>query len=70
MKLFKQSNEELELILMNKWMPLIKKFNEFFETNLKPTKGIYVESLNTNTKVLMEKYLMSLGFPALHGGYT
>lgn len=48
-------------------MPLIKKFNEFFETNLKPSKGINVESLNTNTKELVEKYLMSLGFPALHG---
>lgn len=48
-------------------MPLIKKFNEFFESNLKPSNGIYVESLNINTKILVEKYFMSLGFPALHG---
>jgi len=55
---------------MEKWMPIICKFNEFFETNLKPSKGIYVESLDANTKALIEKYFLSLGFPALHGSYN
>lgn len=50
-------------------MPLINKFNGYFETNLKPSNGIYVESLDTKTKTLVEKYFMSLGFPALHGLY-
>lgn len=52
---------------MEKWLPLINKFNEYFDTNLKPTKGIYVETLDANTKALVEKYFLSLGFPALHG---
>lgn len=50
-------------------MPLINKFNGYFETNLKPSKGICVKSLDTKTKTLVEKYFMSLGFPALHGLY-
>lgn len=50
-------------------MPLINKFNEYFATNLKPSKGIYVETLDANTKALVEKYFLSLGFPALHGLY-
>lgn len=54
-------------MLVEKWIPLINKFNGFFETNLKPTKGIFVESLDENTKALVEKYFLSLGFPALYG---
>lgn len=52
---------------MEKWLPLIDKFNGYFETNLKPSKGIYVSSFDANAKSLIEKYLLSLGFPALHG---
>jgi len=48
-------------------VPLIDKFNGYFETNLKPSKGIHVQSLDENTKALVEKYFVSLGFPALHG---
>jgi len=55
---------------MEKWMPLIQKFNGYFDTNLKPSKGIYVESLDEKTKALVEKYFLSLGFPALHGLYS
>lgn len=50
-------------------MPLIQKFNGYFDTNLKPSKGISVESLDAHTKALVEKYFLSLGFPALHGLY-
>lgn len=50
-------------------MPLINKFNGYFETNLKPSKGIFVEGVDKNTKALIEKYFLSLGFPALHGLY-
>lgn len=55
---------------MKKWMPLIQKFNGYFDTNLKPSKGISVESLDEHTKALVEKYFLSLGFPALHGLYS
>jgi len=55
---------------MEKWMPLIQKFNGYFETNLKPSKGISVECLDAHTKALVEKYFLSLGFPALHGLYS
>lgn len=51
-------------------MPLIQKFNEYFDTNLKPSKGIYVEKLDAHTRALVEKYFLSLGFPALHGLYN
>ncbi|XP_060847814.1 ATP synthase mitochondrial F1 complex assembly factor 2 isoform X1 [Rhopalosiphum padi] len=61
------TDNELEKLLMEKWMPLIQKFNGYFETNLKPSKGISVECLDAHTKALVEKYFLSLGFPALHG---
>lgn len=67
--LFEQTDEELEKLLTEKWMPLINKFNGYFETNLKPSKGIFVEGVDKNTKALIEKYFLSLGFPALHGLY-
>lgn len=54
-------------MLTEKWLPLIDKFNGYFETNLQPSKGIYVNSFDENTKSSIEKYLLSLGFPALHG---
>jgi hypothetical protein len=54
-------------MLTEKWLPLIDKFNGYFEINLKPSKGIYVKSFDAITKSLIEKYLLSLGFPALHG---
>lgn len=63
----KQTDKELEKLLLEKWVPLIDKFNGYFETNLKPSKGIHVQSLDENTKALVEKYFVSLGFPALHG---
>lgn len=68
--LFKQTDKELEKLLTEKWVPLIDKFNGYFETNLKPTKGIYIENLDTNTRAIVEKYFLSLGFPALHGLYN
>ncbi|XP_050438101.1 ATP synthase mitochondrial F1 complex assembly factor 2 [Adelges cooleyi] len=61
------TDEELEIVLKEKWMPLINQFNKYFETDLIPSKGIYVNSLEAKTKKCVEKYLMSLGFPALHG---
>lgn len=57
-------------MLIEKWLPIINKFNGYFDTNLKPSKSIYVESLDSNTKLLVEKYFLSLGFPALHGMYN
>jgi len=61
------TDKELENLLTEKWVPLINKFNGYFETNLKPTKGIYVETLDSNTRAIVEKYFLSLGFPALYG---
>lgn len=52
---------------MDKWIPLINKFNGYFEINLKPSKSIYVETFDSKSKDIVEKYFLSIGFPALHG---
>lgn len=55
---------------MDKWIPLINKFNGYFEINLKPSKSIYVETFDSKSKAIVEKYFLSLGFPALHGKFN
>ncbi|XP_050530576.1 ATP synthase mitochondrial F1 complex assembly factor 2 [Daktulosphaira vitifoliae] len=61
------NDKDLEKLLNEKWLPIINNFNKYFETNLKPSKGIYINCLDAYTKKMVEKYLLSLGFPALHG---
>ncbi|VVC36956.1 ATP12, ATP synthase F1-assembly protein,Orthogonal Bundle domain in ATP12 [Cinara cedri] len=61
------TDKELEKLLMDKWIPFINKFNGYFDTNLKPSKSIYVETFDSKSKATIEKYFLSLGFPALHG---
>jgi len=55
--------------LTDKWLPLIVKFNGYFNTNLKPSKSICVEKIDAVNVRQIEKYLLSLEFAALYGLY-
>jgi len=61
------TNKDLEKLLTDKWLPLIDKFNGYFNTDFKPSKNICIENIDFENMKLVQKYLLSLEFPALYG---
>ncbi|KAL9929300.1 ATP synthase mitochondrial F1 complex assembly factor 2 homolog l(2)k14505 [Glossina fuscipes fuscipes] len=66
--LFQYDNEkDLHELQCNEWDPIIKWFNERYETNLKKTMDISPPQISEEDKSKISKYLMSHEEDVLHG---
>lgn len=62
-----KEDNELYKLQLKEWMPILDWFNEKFQTNINPVRGISFSCCSEDVKQIFEHYLNSYSFPCLHG---
>lgn len=65
-----EKDDDLYALQVKEWDPVIKWFNERFETDLIKARSIMTVNVTPETKMNISKYFMSYDTPSIHGKST